>query len=337
MKKLVAGIDIGGNYTACALVDEWGKIYASTKFKTADFPTFNSFVQQIHKSIVLLEQEIEDSHILEVIGIGAPNGNYYTGEIENPTNLKWKGRLPLAGTLSNLFNGIKVIVTNDANAAAIGEMMYGGAKGMKNFVSLTLDAGLGCGIVIDGNIIYGHDGFAGELGHITILPESQRICGCGRKGCLETYVSVKGIKNTIEELYNSTPDSVKYTNSPLKGIAKEELSTGSIIAAAMQGDALALDAFEATGTVLGMALANMVAILSPQAIVFTGELAQAKELLIKPTRAAMEQNLMPLWRDKIELETSTIDREFAPVLGAAALAIKELQKKYAFFERRKVI
>lgn len=332
MKKLVAGIDIGGNHTACALVDESGKIYASSKFKTTDFHTFDSFVVKIKDTITELVNGMDLEYMPEVIGIGAPNGNYYTGEIENATNLAWKGKLPLAEKLSNLFDGTKVIVTNDANAAAIGEMMYGNAGDFKDFVVITLDAGLGSGIVIDGNIVYGHDGFAGELGHITITKEQKRQCGCGRYGCLETYASVKGIKRTVTELLGNC------SSSSLAEIAsKNELTVEQIITAAKQGDKTALKAFEITGTILGESIANLVAILSPEAVLFVGELSKAGDLLLTHVHKAMEQNLMPLWKGKIKLGTSAIDSELAPVLGAAALAIKELQKKYAFFERRKVI
>lgn len=332
MKKLVAGVDIGGTYTTCALVDEFGKIYASDKFRTTDFTDFSLFVAAIKDTITELSVHLAEQHVLEVIGIGAPNGNYYTGEIEHAANLIWKGKLPLAKELSNLFDGIKVIVTNDANAAAIGEMMYGAAKGMKNFVLVTLGIGLGSGIVIDGNVVYGHDGFAGELGHIRVVHENGRTCGCGRTGCLETYASATGLKRTAVELMGQTEDPSK-----LRDIPVSKLTSNDIILAANAGDMIARKTFNITGEILGEALSNLVALISPEAIFLFGELSQAGDLILVPTKKAMEQNLMPLWKNKIKLIMSSIDCELAPILGASALAVKELQKKYAFFERRRVV
>ena len=174
MKNLVAGVDIGGTATAYALIDEFGKIYASGEFPTKEYKEFDMFVAKLRDGIKDLSFSLDEPHNIEAIGIGAPNGNYYTGEIENAANLIWKGKLPLAKQLKDLFNDIPVVVTNDANAAAIGEMIYGGAKGMKNFSVITLGTGVGSGIIVDGNILYGHDGFAGELGHVTMVRQDRK-------------------------------------------------------------------------------------------------------------------------------------------------------------------
>lgn len=332
MKNLVAGIDIGGTGTAYALIDEFGKIYASGEFLTGDYGEFNLFVKRLKEGIQELSEQLCEPHVIEAIGIGAPNGNYYTGEIENAPNLSWKGKLPLAKQLGTLFNGIPVVVTNDANAAAIGEMIYGGAKGMKNFTVVTLGTGLGSGIVVDGNVLYGHDGFAGELGHITVVRENGRECGCGKKGCLEGYASATGVKRTVFELMAQMLEPSK-----LKDIPYNKLTSKDVTLAAKAGDAIAKRTFEATGEILGAALADLVAVSSPEAIFLFGGLANAGDLILTPTRKSMEKNVMPIWRGKIQLILSSVDSESAPLLGAAALAIKEMQKRNTVIARRRVI
>lgn len=331
MKNLVAGIDVDGIQTSFALVDEFGKIYAKGCFPTSDHKEFKNYVARIRDEIMALSGMLDIPHYISAIGIGAPNSNYYTGDIENAANLIWKGRLPLAGQLSSLFNNKPVVVTNDANAAAIGEMIYGGAKGMKHFAVITLGTGLGSGIVVNGNVLYGHDGFAGELGHITVVRENGRQCGCGRKGCLECYASSRGLRQTAIELLSGNNESTR-----LKDIPVEEITSRDIAFAAKSGDPVAKKAFEITGSFLGAALANLVSVISPEAIFLCGGVANAKELILTPTKRAMEKNILPLWKGKVKLTLSSLEYENAPILGAAALAIKEIQKKNTTIARRKI-
>lgn len=331
MKRLVAGIDIDGIITTLALVDEFGKIYAKGSFHTSDHKEFKHYVARLKDEIDALSQSLHIPHSIEAVGVGAPNGNYYTGDIENAANLIWKGRLPLAQQLSSLFNNKPVVVSNDANAAAIGEMIYGGAKGMKHFVVITLGTGLGSGIVVDGNLLYGHDGFAGEVGHIIVEKVNGKACGCGRKGCLECYASSKGVKNTAIGLLKESKEA-----SRLREIPENELTSKDIALAAKSGDQTAKKAFETAGEYLGSALANLVAVLSPEAIFLCGGVANAGELIMSPTKRAMEKNILPLWKGKVKLTFSSLDYENAPILGAAALAIKEIEKKSIVVARRKV-
>lgn len=331
MKRLVAGVDIDGIITSLALVDEFGKIYAKGQFHTSDHKEFKAYVSRIKDEIISLSESLDIPHYIAAVGIGAPNSNYYTGEIENATNLIWKGKLPLASQLSSMFDNKPVVVTNDANAAAIGEMIYGGAKGMKHFVVITLGTGLGSGIVVDGNVLYGHDGFAGEVGHIIVERNDARVCGCGRKGCLECYASSKGLRNTALELLEKSNDS-----SRLRNIPKEKLTSREIAAAAKAGDTIAKKTFEITGDYLGATLANLVAVFSPEAIFLCGGVANARELIMTPTKRAMERNILPLWKGRVKLTYSSLDYENAPILGAAALAIKEIAKKDTVIARRKI-
>lgn len=332
MKNLVAGVDIGGTATAYALIDEFGKIYASGEFSTKEIKEFDLFVAKLRDGIKDLSYNLTEPHVIEAIGIGAPNGNYYTGEIESAANLIWKGKLPLAKQLKSLFNDIPVVVTNDANAAAIGEMIYGGAKGMKNFTVVTLGTGVGSGIVVNGNVLYGHDGFAGELGHVTAVRHNGRECGCGKTGCLETYSSATGLKRTAFELMADM-----LVDSKLKNVPFTELTSKDVALAAEAGDPIALKAFEVSGDYLGAALADLVAITSPEAIFLFGGLANAGKLILNPTKASLERNVMPIWRGKIKVILSSIDSENAPLLGAAALALKEIEKKNTVVARRRVI
>ena len=330
MKNLVAGVDIDGVLTTCALVDEFGKIYAKDSFPTADHKEFKNYVARLKDEILKLSHTLDIPHNVLAVGIGAPNSNYYTGEIENAANLAWKGKLPLGQRLSELFDDIPVVVTNDANAAAIGEMIYGGAKGMKDCVVITLGTGLGRGFVVNGNVLYGHDGYAGEVGHI-IINKNGRQCGCGRKGCLECYASSKGLKETALELLQGTD-----APSKLRNIPQEELTSKDIANAAKSGDSIARKAFDITGETLGEALANLVAISAPQAIFLCGGVANAKNLILTPTKRAMEKNILPLWKGKVKLELSSLEYENAPILGAAALAIKEIEKNDNVTARRKI-
>lgn len=332
MKSLVAGVDIDGITTCCALVDEFGKIYAKGGFATSDYKDFKHYVAKLKDEIENLSDSLDMPHSIAAIGVGAPNGNYYTGEIENAANLQWKGKLPLAERLSSLFDGKPVVVTNDANAVAIGEMIYGGAKGMKNFAVITIGTGVGSGIVVDGNVLYGYDGFAGEFGHVKIVREGGRVCGCGRKGCLEQYVSSKGIKHTARELLQNEGEQ-----SRLSGEEGTLHTIKEVAAAAKAGDVVAKRSFEMAGEILGEALANLVAVISPQAIFLSGRvIANAGDMLLTPTKRAMERNILPLWKGRINLSLSSLDFENTPILGAAALAIKEIRKKNIVVARRKV-
>lgn len=330
MKNLVAGVDIDRVLTSYALVDEFGKIYAKGSFSTQEPEKFGDYVARLKDEIVALANSLNTPHTIMAVGIGAPNSNYYTGEIENAVNLSWKGKLPLAKELSSIFDSKPVVVTNDANAAAIGEMTYGGAKGIKDFIVITLGTGLGSGIVVGGNLLYGHDGYAGEAGHMTVV-RNGRECGCGRKGCLECYASSKGIRNTAIEMLSESE-----IPSKLRSIAVEHLSSKDIALAAKSGDIIAKKCFEFTGSILGEALANLVAVTSPQAIFLSGGVANAKELILTPTKRAMEKNILPLWKGRIKLTLSSLEYENAPILGAAALAIREIEKKNVVIARRKI-
>lgn len=303
------GIDIGGTNSVMGIVDKMGRILYQTSIPTKDYPEVAAFVDAAYSK---LETEIQRYGLAEIrgIGIGAPNGNYYSGCIEFAPNLLWKGVIPLSALFEEKFR-LPCKVTNDANAAAIGEMMYGAAKGMNDFIMVTLGTGVGSGFVANGKLIYGHDGFAGELGH-TIAIRDGRACGCGRKGCLETYTSATGIVRTAEEYLSKRPD---------ESILRQQsaITARSIYDAAVQGDGLALDIFNYTGRILGQSLADAVAITSPEAIILFGGLAQAGAFIFEPTRKAMEENLLVIFKDKVKLLPSELNESDVAILGAAAL------------------
>jgi glucokinase len=254
------------------------------------------------------------------IGIGAPNGNYYSGTIEFAPNLNFKGVVPVVDHLKARFDYEVIVLTNDANAAAMGEMMYGGAKGMKDFIMITLGTGVGSGIVANGELIYGHDGFAGEIGH-TIVDPAGRECGCGRQGCLETYTSAPGIKRTVSELLSTMNDP-----SELRDISYNDLSAKMIDSKARKGDVIALEAFDYTGEILGLKLSDAVAHTSPEAIFLFGGLAQASELIFEPTKKYLEQFLLAIYKGKVKLLPSELPPGEAAILGASALVWKEFEK-----------
>lgn len=313
MKKYCAGIDIGGTNSVFGLVDGEGNLVCEKTLGTRDYETPEAFV----KAAAGLLRNCLDEHKdvqLAGIGIGAPNGNFYTGCIEFAPNLPWKGVIKLA-ELFRKETGIVSVLTNDANAAAVGEMLFGGAKGMKNFVVITLGTGLGSGFVVNGEVLYGHDGFAGELGHVIVVRDG-RLCGCGRRGCLETYASATGIVRTMHEWLDNSAQP-----SPLRSL--NEITSKQIAGHASSGDHIALEVVDYTAKILGRALADMVCITSPQAIFLFGGLAQAGELLIAPTKKYMEENLLNIFRDKIEVLPSRLSAN-AAVLGAAALAWKQV-------------
>lgn len=310
-KPYVLGIDIGGTNTVFGLVDARGTIVASSSIKTAIFPEFSDYIDALSDAMkgIIKAQGAEDQ--LVAIGVGAPNANYYTGNIEHAPNLIWKGILPLGDMLAEKF-GVPVATTNDANAAAIGEMTYGAARGMKDFIMITLGTGVGGGVVSNGQMILGFDGMAGELGHLTAR-RNGRLCGCGRHGCLETYCSATGVVRTAYEFLDARPDE----GSLLRD--RHDLTSKDIYDAAIQGDKLAQDVFEFTGKVLGEMLADMVSFTSPQAIIIFGGLAKSGELLMKPLRESFEANLMPIHKGKVQIMLSELKESDAAVLGAAAV------------------
>ncbi len=315
-KKVAIGIDIGGTNIVFGFIDEKGNILHSGQLKTQSFLDGAMFVKEMSTQIISRIKNINEDIEIIGIGIGAPNGNFYNGTIEFAPNLKWKGIIPLVELFKTYFD-IPVYLTNDANAAALGEMIYGGAKNMKNFIMITLGTGLGSGIVVNSNVVYGHDGFAGEIGHV-IVNEDGRQCGCGRKGCLETYCSATGIKKTVIELLSENNANSILSNSIHNGISGKEISE-----AAAKGDELALKAFDYTSNILGKALANAVAFTSPEAIFLFGGLSLSGDLLFKPTKRYMEDNLLQIYRNKVKILASELDGNNAAIVGAAALVWKE--------------
>ncbi len=313
-KKLyTVGIDIGGTNTVFGIVDEQGHILSHDGIKTKDYPDINVYADTVAGHLRSLIEAAGGIELINGIGVGAPNANYYTGQIEQAPNLPWKGTVPLARMLRERLT-LPVTLTNDANAAALGEMTYGVAHGMKDFIMITLGTGVGSGIVINGRLVYGHDGFAGELGHV-IVRRGGRLCGCGRRGCLETYCSATGIVRTVHEMLSSTD-----TPSLLRDIPLDKVTSKDIYDAAEQGDKLALEIFRFTGTVLGEAFADFIAFSSPEAIVLFGGLAKAGEYIMAPIREAMDANVMSIYKGKTRLLTSALKDSDAAVLGASALA-----------------
>ena len=316
--EVVLGVDIGGTNTAFGYVDHDGNLITEAAMATeADRPS-EVFFQRLHDQAEILFQSISDEHHLAGIGLGAPNANYYKGTIEQPPNLSWD-YVDVVAALKRWY-AIPIALTNDANAAALGEMLFGSAKGMKDFIVITLGTGLGSGIVANGELIYGHDGFAGEIGHTTVDPNGRK-CGCGRLGCLETYASAGGICRTMEELLQT-----KSTPSELRSIGPEHITSKRIFEAAQRGDALALEAFEITGKYLGRKLTDSVAHLSPEAIILFGGLARAGDFIFAPTKKYMEQYMLNIFKNKVRLLPSGLPKGNSAVLGAAALIWKELLK-----------
>ncbi len=315
MKEVVIGIDIGGTFTKFGLVSLDGEILEENSIPTDKHDDIEPYLDELKKTID--KTFSKDSYKIKGIGIGAPNGNYYKGTIEYAPNLKWKGVVKLSELFQSKFD-LPTVVTNDANAAAMGEMLYGGAKGMKNFLMVTLGTGLGSGFVANGQMIYGHDGFAGELGHTTVDPDG-RQCNCGRKGCLETYVSVTGIERTVFELLaNETEDS------ELRKYSFNELDAIMISNAAEKGDKLALKAFEETGRILGLKLADAMAHTSPEAIFIFGGLAGAGDLILEPTKKYFNHYVLKIYQGKPAIQLSALQGKNIAILGAAALMWNEL-------------
>ena len=312
LKPYAIGMDIGGTNSVFGIVDADAHILKSGSVKTQSYSDFNDYVDAIVGGLKPLIDEVGGIDKIKGFGIGAPNGNYYNGTIEFAPNLPWKGIIPLAKTFSERL-GIPVTVTNDANAAAIGEMTYGAARGMKDFIEITLGTGVGSGIVINGQLVYGHDGFAGELGHV-IVEKDGRPCGCGRKGCLEAYCSATGVARTAKErLAQSDVPSL------LRNI-EGDITSKDVYDAAVQGDAIALDIFQFTGRLLGEALANFVAFSAPEAIILFGGLTKSGDYIMNPIREALDDTVLRLSKGKVKVRVSELKDADAAVLGASALA-----------------
>jgi glucokinase len=322
MKEITAGIDIGGTNTKFGIVDRDGKVLAQNSIPTQQFDEFSDYLDRISKELHTSLTTLPGDHKLIGIGVGAANGNYYKGTIEHATNLKWKGIIPLAEMLKKEFD-VPALVTNDANAAAVGEMVYGAAKGLKDFIVITLGTGLGSGIVSNGQLVNGKHGIAGELGHTTVN-YAGRHCNCGKRGCLETYVSATGIKRTV---YKLLADHLE--PSELRGISFDKLSTKMITESALRGDIVAREAFEYTGRILGTKLAETVVHTDPEAIFLFGGLSLAGDLIFKPTIKHMEANLMPVFRGKVKVLPSGLQNQVAPILGASSLVWNYLDQRVA--------
>lgn len=313
-KPYVVGIDIGGTNTVFGIVDARGHVVAADSVKTRKHADFDDYIAELHEGLSRLIKANEAENQIQGIGIGAPNGNYYTGEIINPPNLPWGPVIPLAEKVSKAVGGIPVAVTNDANAAAVGEMTYGAARGMKDFIMITLGTGVGSGIVINGQLVYGSDGFAGELGHVIMKRNNGRVCGCGRTGCLEAYCSATGVARTAREFLE-----VRTEPSLLRNLEIEDITSKDVYDAAMAGDKLAKDIFNYTGEILGEAFADMAAFSSPQAFILFGGLAKSGDLLLKPIKESFDKNVMPIFRGKAKILVSELKESDAAVLGASAL------------------
>jgi len=316
MKKVVAGVDIGGTNTVFGIVDTEGKVLSEGHFKTTDYPDVKDFIKALGSGVRKLLAGKKDLEFVG-IGIGAPDANYHRGTIEHAPNLAWKGIVPL-GDLVKKELKVRVAVTNDANAAAMGEMVFGGAKGMKDFIILTLGTGLGSGIVVDGKLVYGHTGFAGEIGHLCVVPGG-RECGCGRKGCLETYASATGLVKTASLMI-----SEMRADSPLRDIPPSKLTSKAIADAAAKGDPIAVKAMEYTAEKLGLGIINSIVHTSPEAIFLFGGLANAGELLFKPVKEYLKKNNYILFRNSVRILPSGIPESNGAVLGSAALILNEL-------------
>ncbi len=319
-KPYVVGIDIGGTNTVFGIVDARGSVLATNSIKTQKHALLEDYIQELYDELTKLIAD--NTHISKIkgIGIGAPNANYFSGTIEQAPNLPWKGIIPFADKIQKKF-GLPVAITNDANAAAIGEMIYGAARGMKNFIMITLGTGVGSGIVANGSLVYGSDGFAGELGHTTMRRNNGRLCGCGLTGCLETYASATGVARSAREFLETQKD----VPSRLRDIPADEITSKDVYEAAVAGDKLAQEVFAFTGQILGEAFGDFIKFSSPEAIIMFGGLSKAGELLLRPIRESMEKNVMPIFRNKVKLLFSELKEADAAVLGASALAweIKE--------------
>ena len=315
-KQYVVGIDVGGQTTKIGVVDARGQVLAQTVIRSDNYEDANPYLDEVAVAVKKVISEAGVDGQVRGIGMGIPNGNYYTGEIENAVNLKWgnKGVVPVAKLLKDKMNGVPVALTNDANAAAMGEMTYGAARGMKNFIMITLGTGVGSGIICNGQMVYGSDGLAGELGHVIVRPENGRLCGCGRRGCLETYCSATGVARTAREFLEKSD-----TPSLLRDMNPEDITSLDVSIAAQKGDKLALEIYEFTGELLGEACANFAAFSSPEAFVFFGGLTKAGDLLMKPLVRSYNEHVLKIFKGKAQFLLSGLDGSSAAVLGASAV------------------
>ena len=312
--QLVVGIDIGGQTTKLGVVNIQGTVLAQTVIRTDTYSEVEPYIAELADAIKKIIAEADGEGKIRGIGVGAPNGNYYKGTIENAVNIAWgRSTIEFSKLLSEAMGGIPVSLTNDANAAAVGEMTYGAARGMKNFIMITLGTGVGSGIVINGDVVYGHDGFAGELGHVTAVRNNGRACNCGKTGCLEAYASATGVARTAREWLELTDEPSLLRN--LDTIASKD-----VYDAAKEGDKLALKIFEFTGKMLGRSFADFIAFSAPEAIVLFGGLARAKEFLLEPMETAMNENVVSIWKNKVKIIFSQLKESDAAILGASALA-----------------
>ena len=319
MKEVAVGIDIGGTFTKYGIIDREGNCLISNSISTTEKKDIDGFLGLLKNAIDQAIDQLAEPVSLQGIGIGAPNGNFYNGTIEYAPNLSWKGVVPFIEHFKKHYD-LPMFLTNDANAAAIGEMVYGGAKNIRDFIIITLGTGLGSGLVVNGELVYGHDGFAGELGHLTIV-KGGRMCATGRRGSLETYVSASGIVRTVFELL---ADSLE--DSEFRDVTFNNLNAKMISDAAKRGDKIALEAFERTGQYLGEALADTVAHTSPSTIFLFGGLANAGDLILEPAKRHMEKNLLKIFQNKVEIRMSELKETNAAVMGASALVWNELNK-----------
>lgn len=317
VKPYVIGLDLGGTNSVFGIVDSRGEIKATTAIKTGGYETAEAYVAACVEALQAIIEQVGGIGTIRAMGIGAPNANYYKGTIEYAPNLPWAhdGVVPLADMFSKALGGIPVAMTNDANAAAIGEMVYGVARGMKNFIVITLGTGVGSGIVVNGQLLYGHDGFAGELGHVTMVRgEEGRTCGCGRKGCLEAYCSATGVARTARELL--TKDT---RPSILRDLNPDAITSLDVSIAAGKGDELSKEIYDFTGKMLGEACADFAAFSSPEAFIFFGGMVKAGDLIMKPIEKAYNDHVLPIFRGKAKFLVSGLDGASAAVLGASAI------------------
>ena len=314
-KPYVLGIDMGGTGTKFGIVDARGNVLKSASIPTPDYPDINDYCDVLCAEMKKLADEFGGLDQVRGVGAGTPNGNYYTGCIEYAPNLPWKGLVPFANLISERM-GIPCRITNDANAAAMGEMTYGAARGMRNFIEITLGTGVGSGIVIDGKVVYGHDGFAGELGHTKIVhgPEG-RQSGCGQKGCIEAYASATGVARSAKEIVsNSSKETL------LRNLDIDHITSYDVFKAAEAGDEVAKEIFEFTGRLLGQKLADFVAFSAPEAIILFGGLTKSGHWIMDPIVEAMNANVLPIWKNKVKVLVSTLKDSDAAILGASSLA-----------------
>jgi glucokinase len=307
-------MDMGGTNTVFGIVDARGNVISKSAVKTNTHSDVNLYINDIYFEMMKLIDAVGGIDKIKGIGVGAPNGNYYTGNIQFAPNLPWKGVIPFAKLMTEKF-GIPAALTNDANAAAVGEMTYGAARGMKNFIMITLGTGVGSGIVVDGKVVYGHDGFAGELGHVIVMRNNGRHCGCGRSGCLEAYTSATGVARSAREILETSKK-----NSLLRNIPLESISSKDVYDAAIQGDEIAIEIFNFTGKILGESFADFIAFSAPEAIILFGGLSKAGDLILNPILENMEKNILSIWKGKVKVLFSELKEADAAVLGASALA-----------------